>query len=957
MLPDNLASSYDRYKKDTNTFVAWLHANALSCGYTAPINIIVEPVYEDDNAQPGPGCLKGKARKEAQVAAMFLLKQPKPEPKIPKEPKHVLPTIQLVKQAKAIAASPKNIKVPIIIQRLLHQAIGARKRCTNWFTNMLAKNEERAEELDKSNHTHENFIKVLEMTYDILEPCFEMPKQQPARAAMVADVDDDGNEVINRFEILEMEDIDEAAYDSLPSVTPQSNPKVGKLELEIDVDADLPFMAFCFYEDLHRMRNFLIGTWFQVREGKLNYMAAALTTNVGMELVRKAEQELVRMFPGLEGGSYRTTTSKIYPVRFFNESPEANVEREESMAKLKEELVNMLEFGGGETQDDGDNGSEGGRQEEEGAEGDESVPFPTEEASTEKTAYREGEATIDDFVFTSVFHSLEKCHTTMKYGKTRLPMVLPITFLYMRELDLLPRSAGSCLTIEDNILSLIMLDVELIRLAKVPGQQAEKARHVGLLEKLSEFHIRAEPVSDEITRALEAAREPPKLDVTQVFMARILLDIMLFVGHGEAQEFHTDLVARGVSVDKRLEITWSTQEKVLKLRNGCEQTLEELREQWGARKEALIAAALLSKRVNVLIKSPHLVGLKHVLLGKELNEDFDHWPEETMNFMRKMDVELKKLVPSPDPLSFYRHQPVYCGLEALRTTSAMHNIGINLANDFYSFLTMAHLSLVSDGEAIQANLSRVFNGSLPSTIDKRISRFFLCIGVPLTYVAQAQRGHSPNFSSIVKKPKDMLEASDVAVHLLRYLEGEDPAEKLLFNMQKGQKQAQAPGRSNSTRLQLLAGLRDSINESISVLDIDMVSLVRNCNALFHQIRDHLPSSKRVPDRKLAETSAEMLQIWNQITTLEILTDLGHSDLDQSDLLSRRTKVQASMESAERTKFSFAAETINGFLRTGNESVKAEPFDVIAAMELPVDGPLSARDNREVKKWRRIMELR
>ena len=104
-----------------------------------------------------------------------------------------------------------------------------------------------------------------------------------------------------------------------------------------------------------------------------------------------------------------------------------------------------------------------------------------------------------------------------------------------------------------------------------------------------------------------------------------------------------------------------------------------------------------------------------------------------------------------------------------------------------------------------------------------------------------------------------------------------------------------------------------------MLDIDMVSLVRNCNALFRRIRDNFPSSKCVPDRKLAETSAEMLQIWNQITTLEILGDLGHSDLDQSDLLSRRTKVQASMESTERTKFFFAAETINEFLRTGNES--------------------------------------
>ena len=36
MLPDNIYNSYLEYKKDTNTYIAWLCSTATSCGYTPP---------------------------------------------------------------------------------------------------------------------------------------------------------------------------------------------------------------------------------------------------------------------------------------------------------------------------------------------------------------------------------------------------------------------------------------------------------------------------------------------------------------------------------------------------------------------------------------------------------------------------------------------------------------------------------------------------------------------------------------------------------------------------------------------------------------------------------------------------------------------------------------------------------------------------------------------------------
>jgi hypothetical protein len=73
----------------------------------------------------------------------------------------------------------------------------------------------------------------------------------------------------NRFEALTIEEIDEEIITSTPSAVPRlstisttkSKTPVAKLyEFDLGTDQDLHFVVFCFFEDVHRLHDFLSET-------------------------------------------------------------------------------------------------------------------------------------------------------------------------------------------------------------------------------------------------------------------------------------------------------------------------------------------------------------------------------------------------------------------------------------------------------------------------------------------------------------------------------------------------------------------------------------------------------------------------------------------------------------------------------------------------------------------------
>lgn len=135
----------------------------------------------------------------------------------------------------------------------------------------------------------------------------------------------------NRFSCLEIEDTEDIAETS-QTLQSLSNPpaqgtkkapakkpsSVDVFELDYDDEFDRMFDVFCFFEDLHRIQDFLTETWTKVKHGKLDVITASITTNAAFDLVRREEQALTA---DLFGSSKKVLSySDLAALIFYAES-------------------------------------------------------------------------------------------------------------------------------------------------------------------------------------------------------------------------------------------------------------------------------------------------------------------------------------------------------------------------------------------------------------------------------------------------------------------------------------------------------------------------------------------------------------------------------------------------------------------------------------------------------------
>jgi hypothetical protein len=155
---------------------------------------------------------------------------------------------------------------------------------------------------------------------DILKPCFEKRKRTQAS-------EPDEVYLSNSFEALEVEDIDDVDLDIMATddLATASRPKTNTIkeafEVEVclfcllinysrdrniserqerpnantfsgqrNIEDELPFIIFCFFEDLQNTRGLIKEAWTKVASGEINRIAASLTTNVAIQLVRSTEK-------------------------------------------------------------------------------------------------------------------------------------------------------------------------------------------------------------------------------------------------------------------------------------------------------------------------------------------------------------------------------------------------------------------------------------------------------------------------------------------------------------------------------------------------------------------------------------------------------------------------------------------------------------------------------------------
>ncbi|KAJ8060325.1 hypothetical protein OCU04_010659 [Sclerotinia nivalis] len=86
------------------------------------------------------------------------------------------------------------------------------------------------------------------------------------------------------------------------------------------IEMRMSFMNFHFFEDLHRIQDFLHDIWKSYKSGKLDLVSATLITNLAFEAVRRNEEEILATAPNFfsKKRSYDTIAIVIFYANAFS---------------------------------------------------------------------------------------------------------------------------------------------------------------------------------------------------------------------------------------------------------------------------------------------------------------------------------------------------------------------------------------------------------------------------------------------------------------------------------------------------------------------------------------------------------------------------------------------------------------------------------------------------------------
>ncbi|TVY87900.1 hypothetical protein LAWI1_G008034 [Lachnellula willkommii] len=296
MLPSFLDGTYNRYKNDTSTFVRWLSENAQRCGYVTTVKTAT-PIPPTKTPR-----LKGKARKEAK----------KTESSKPASSSDATGTSQksvnyslvslkdLLPSAIAIVDSKDPVVlVPVNIIRAGLRAVSARKRCAEYYKSQTPDNE-----AAKSNHSHSYFISLMEQVMKALQPRFGTTNAESAtKPADLRPTQDIFEYLENRFAVLDVEEPSEQEDVGATTAVPKVSQPVYRLESfenGQDVEEEKLFAIFCLFDDLWRLREYVAELWLDYKNGELDLVTAAITTNTAFQLAIRNQKESLSAFPSLE---------------------------------------------------------------------------------------------------------------------------------------------------------------------------------------------------------------------------------------------------------------------------------------------------------------------------------------------------------------------------------------------------------------------------------------------------------------------------------------------------------------------------------------------------------------------------------------------------------------------------------------------------------------------------------
>lgn len=288
MLPDNLVTVYQQYKKDTDAVASWLASTARSCGYPADL------LCGSSSQTAGPDQvkrLKGKARKEAKAAAAKSQSSSC-------RPEYTIAVKDFIPLAEFVAASRKPvISVPLAFDNMLDRVISTRYGFSTRLVELGSATDASAD----SKHSH--FVGILEKVREVLRPRVSPASQD---VASVRTPSDPIGQVGGRFAGLSVDNPSEEFLNA-PDIEMPVKVKDDNATYVAEPLQDLQEVLFAYtlmINDLAKIRARIEWTWTNYRKGSFELVAAAIATNTACDLARNLMEDMAPMFKA-HGGAKR----------------------------------------------------------------------------------------------------------------------------------------------------------------------------------------------------------------------------------------------------------------------------------------------------------------------------------------------------------------------------------------------------------------------------------------------------------------------------------------------------------------------------------------------------------------------------------------------------------------------------------------------------------------------------
>ncbi|TGO11520.1 hypothetical protein BTUL_0107g00040 [Botrytis tulipae] len=233
--------------------------------------------------------------------------------------KYIITTEEILKQANFITG---KIELPQTVRKVLQRAIRARKRCAHWFESSKFGNQ-------SSNRGHQHFIELLQDILSALDQS-QNDRSHPNSTDVSCntsrnpqDTESSWTELSNSFQNLDVEDClekDSEVENDEESPEPNAD-TLDTCELEEEsLEMKMSLIIYYFFEDLHRIQDFLHGIWKRYKDKTLDIFSATLITNTAFELVRRSKQEILSNAPKLfsKKRSYDTIAAVIFYANELN---------------------------------------------------------------------------------------------------------------------------------------------------------------------------------------------------------------------------------------------------------------------------------------------------------------------------------------------------------------------------------------------------------------------------------------------------------------------------------------------------------------------------------------------------------------------------------------------------------------------------------------------------------------